>query len=80
VTAGRTKHPRTLTVHDEVGQTMTGVMLQVEALAARNPDEPRDGFAEPPQTARSGTEDVRRIARQLRPERPALVPLNPEAP
>ena len=55
-------------LHDEVGQTLTGVMLQVEALAASIPDEMRPQLDELRETARSGTEDVRRIARQLRPE------------
>lgn len=55
-------------LHDEVGQTLTGAMLQVEALAARIPDDLRDELDELRETARSGTEDVRRIARQLRPE------------
>jgi two-component system, NarL family, sensor histidine kinase UhpB len=55
-------------LHDEVGQTLTGAMLQVEALAARIPDELRDELDELRETARCGTEDVRRIARRLRPE------------
>lgn len=55
-------------LHDEVGQTLTGVMLQVEGLAAAIPDELRDQLDELRETARQGTEDVRRIARQLRPE------------
>ena len=55
-------------LHDEVGQTLTGVMLQVEGLAATIPDELREQLDELRETARSGTEDVRRIARQLRPE------------
>jgi two-component system, NarL family, sensor histidine kinase UhpB len=55
-------------LHDEVGQTLTGAMLQVEGLAARIPDDLRDELDELRETARSGTEDVRRIARQLRPE------------
>jgi two-component system sensor histidine kinase UhpB len=55
-------------LHDEVGQTLTGVMLQVEGLAARIPDELREQLDELRETARAGTEDVRRIARQLRPE------------
>ena len=55
-------------LHDEVGQTLTGAMLQVEVLAARIPDDLRDELDELRETARSGTEDVRRIARQLRPE------------
>ena len=55
-------------LHDEVGQTLTGVMLQVEGLAAKIPDELQEQLDELRETARSGTEDVRRIARQLRPE------------
>jgi two-component system, NarL family, sensor histidine kinase UhpB len=55
-------------LHDEVGQTLTGAMLQVEGLAARIPDDLRDELDELRETARSGTEDVRRIARRLRPE------------
>jgi two-component system sensor histidine kinase UhpB len=55
-------------LHDEVGQTLTGAMLQIEALAARIPDDLRDELDELRETARSGTEDVRRIAKRLRPE------------
>jgi two-component system sensor histidine kinase UhpB len=55
-------------LHDEVGQTLTGAMLQVEGLSARIPDDLREELDELRETARSGTEDVRRIARQLRPE------------
>jgi two-component system sensor histidine kinase UhpB len=55
-------------LHDEVGQTLTGVMLQVEGLSTAIPDELRDQLDELRETARQGTEDVRRIAGQLRPE------------
>ena len=55
-------------LHDEVGQTLTGVMLQVEGLAAKIPEELRDELDELRETARSGAEDVRRIVRALRPE------------
>ena len=55
-------------LHDEVGQTLTGVMLQVEGLAARIPEELREDLEELRETARSGAEDVRRIVRSLRPE------------
>jgi two-component system, NarL family, sensor histidine kinase UhpB len=55
-------------LHDEVGQTLTGVMLQIEALAAEIPPESREQLEELRETARRGAEDVRRIARQLRPE------------
>ena len=55
-------------LHDEVGQTLTGVMLQVEGLTAKIPDELREQLDELRETARSGAEDVRRIVRRLRPE------------
>ena len=55
-------------LHDEVGQTLTGVMLQVEGLSATVPEHLRPQLDELRETARRGTEDVRRIARQLRPE------------
>ena len=55
-------------LHDEVGQTLTGVMLQVEGLAAVIPDELREQLDELRETARLGTEEIRRIARRLRPD------------
>ena len=55
-------------LHDEVGQTLTGVMLQVEGLSATIPDALRPQLDELRETARHGTEEVRRIARRLRPE------------
>jgi two-component system sensor histidine kinase UhpB len=55
-------------LHDEVGQTLTGVMLQVEGLAATIPEQSREQLDELRETARHGTEEVRRIVRRLRPE------------
>ncbi len=55
-------------LHDEVGQTLTGVMLQVEGLAAAVPEALREPLDELRETARHGTVEVRRIARQLRPD------------
>jgi two-component system sensor histidine kinase UhpB len=55
-------------LHDEVGQTLTGVMLQAEGLAPRIADELREDLDELRETARSGAEDIRRIVRSLRPE------------
>ena len=55
-------------LHDEVGQTLTGVMLQVEGLAGKIPEELREQLDELRETARGGAEDVRRIVRRLRPE------------
>ena len=55
-------------LHDEVGQTLTGVMLQVEGLAGTISDRHREQLDELRETARHGTEEVRRIVRRLRPE------------
>jgi len=55
-------------LHDEVGQTLTGVMLQIEGLAPSIPDELRGQLDELRETARHGTEEVRRLARRLRPD------------
>jgi two-component system, NarL family, sensor histidine kinase UhpB len=55
-------------LHDEVGQTLTGVMLQVEGLAGAIPEPLREQLDELRETARAGTEEVRRIASRLRPE------------
>jgi two-component system sensor histidine kinase UhpB len=55
-------------LHDEVGQTLTGIMLQIETLSARVPPELDAAVDELRETARAGAEDVRRIAKRLRPE------------
>jgi two-component system sensor histidine kinase UhpB len=55
-------------LHDEVGQTLTAVMLQIESLAAKVPDDLQDELDELRETTRLGAEDVRRIAARLRPE------------
>src|SRR5688500_12792460 len=55
-------------LHDEVGQALTGVMLQVEGLAGSMPERFDEQLDELRETARQGTEEVRRIVRQLRPE------------
>src|SRR5918999_1951975 len=69
-------------LHDEVGQALTAVMLQLSRLAKRSPAELEDELREAQETTRASLDDVRRIARQLRPEAlddlglvPALVAL-----
>lgn len=64
-------------LHDEVGQTLTGVILQVEGLAAAIPEGLREQLEVLRETARHGTQEVRRIARRLRPE--ALEELGPQS-
>jgi two-component system, NarL family, sensor histidine kinase UhpB len=55
-------------LHDEIGQTLTGLVLRSETLARRGPKELRSDLEELRETARRGAEDVRLIARRLRPE------------
>ncbi len=69
-------------LHDEVGQTLTGVVLQLETLARQAPPQLRAQIQLLQESARGGVEEVREIARGLRPEaldefglRPALVSL-----
>ena len=55
-------------LHDEVGQTLTAMLLQIEGIAAELPAGVRDELEELRETTRTGAEDVRRIAQRLRPE------------
>lgn len=55
-------------LHDEVGQTLTAMLLQIEAIAHDAPEPLQDELDHLRETARSGAEDVRRISRRLRPE------------
>jgi two-component system sensor histidine kinase UhpB len=55
-------------LHDEVGQTLTAMLLQIQGIHADAPDNLRPELDELRETARSGAEDVRRIAQRLRPE------------
>src|SRR6478672_8072568 len=57
-------------LHDEVGQLLTGVVLQLEGIARRVPAEVTPDVVSVQDTAREGVEAVREIARGLRP--PAL--------
>jgi two-component system sensor histidine kinase UhpB len=55
-------------LHDEVGQTLTAIVLQLERLRRRAPEDLQTGLAEAREGARASLEDVRRIAQRLRPE------------
>jgi two-component system sensor histidine kinase UhpB len=55
-------------LHDEVGQTLTGVVLQLEGLQRAAPPALQDAIVEIQESARAGVEDVREIARGLRPQ------------
>ena len=55
-------------LHDEVGQTLTAVLLQLSRLEERLPDNLSGELSEAQEAARASLEDVRRIATDLRPE------------
>ena len=55
-------------LHDEVGQTLTGVVLQLEGLGGRRRAELAEPVAQLQETARDGVEEVREIVRGLRPQ------------
>lgn len=55
-------------LHDEVGQSMTAVLLQLKRMTADTTPEQRTQLAEAQQVVKASLEDVRRLARELRPE------------
>lgn len=55
-------------LHDEVGQTLTAVLLQLGQIEKAVPEALRERVAETQETARASLDDVRRIALELRPE------------
>ena len=55
-------------LHDEVGQVLTAVLLELDALAPSLPEERQGELQETKTTVRRALEEVRRIARELRPE------------
>lgn len=54
-------------LHDEVGQSLTVVLLGLKGLERQVPEEVRPELAAVRESARTGIDDVRRVARQLRP-------------
>ena len=55
-------------LHDEIGQTLTGVVLQLEQLEGRAPEELRAELRSLEASTRAGIEEVRDLVRRLRPE------------
>ncbi|MGN6377495.1 MAG: HAMP domain-containing sensor histidine kinase [Gaiellales bacterium] len=55
-------------LHDEVGQVLTGVLLQLDALRGSADADRELAVDETKQAVRQALEDVRRIAQELRPE------------
>ncbi|MEU3281920.1 HAMP domain-containing sensor histidine kinase [Streptomyces antibioticus] len=54
-------------LHDEVGQTLTAVILQFKSLADRVPQDLREDVVTAQEAVRDSLDEVRRIARRLRP-------------
>jgi two-component system sensor histidine kinase UhpB len=55
-------------LHDEIGQSLTAVLLSLKRVADRAPDELRSDLSEVQETVRSSLDEVRRVARRLRPD------------
>ena len=55
-------------LHDEVGQTLTAVTLQAERAAEGDPDHANQALRDVAHAVRDSLDEVRRIARELRPE------------
>ncbi|MFD7772299.1 HAMP domain-containing sensor histidine kinase [Streptomyces sp. NPDC059787] len=54
-------------LHDEVGQSLTAVLLQLKRAADHAPPDLREELRQVQETTRAGLEEIRRIARRLRP-------------
>jgi two-component system sensor histidine kinase UhpB len=63
----RERHRIARELHDEVGQTLTAVLLQLKRVADRVPGELRDEVTLAQEATRTGLDEIRRIARRLRP-------------
>lgn len=55
-------------LHDEIGQSLTAVVLQLERIERAAPGELRDELAEVRELARGSLDEARHIAQRLRPE------------
>ncbi|TYK43271.1 sensor histidine kinase [Actinomadura decatromicini] len=54
-------------LHDEIGQSLTVVLLELKSVVNRAPDEVADELRDVQETVRSSLDEVRRVARRLRP-------------
>ncbi|MEU6077407.1 HAMP domain-containing sensor histidine kinase [Micromonospora sp. NPDC047074] len=54
-------------LHDEVGQTLTAVLLELKQVARHAPEPVRAQLAQVQETTRDSLDEIRRIARRLRP-------------
>ncbi|MEV5340068.1 HAMP domain-containing sensor histidine kinase [Streptomyces sp. NPDC052676] len=63
----RERHRIARELHDEVGQTLTAVLLQLKRVADRAPEDLREEVGQAQEATRAGLDEIRRIARRLRP-------------
>ncbi|MGW2913199.1 sensor histidine kinase [Streptomyces asoensis] len=63
----RERHRVARELHDEVGQTLTAVLLQLKRVADRAPQDLREELGQAQEATRAGLDEIRRIARRLRP-------------
>ncbi|MCB5163913.1 sensor histidine kinase [Streptomyces bambusae] len=54
-------------LHDEIGQTLTAVLLQLKHVADHAPEPVRTDLHQVQETTRASLDEIRRIARRLRP-------------
>ncbi|MFU8875425.1 HAMP domain-containing sensor histidine kinase [Micromonospora sp. SL4-19] len=54
-------------LHDEIGQTLTAVLLELKRVADQAPPPVRDQVHQVQETTRNSLDEIRRIARRLRP-------------
>ncbi len=54
-------------LHDEIGQTLTAVLLDLKRVADQAPDPVREQVHQVQETTRASLDEIRRIARRLRP-------------
>ncbi|MFG2579351.1 HAMP domain-containing sensor histidine kinase [Streptomyces malaysiensis] len=54
-------------LHDEVGQSLTAVLLELNRAAPHAPPDLREDLHQVQETTRTGLDEIRRIARRLRP-------------
>jgi len=55
-------------LHDEIGQTLTAVMIQAERAAGENPAQAAQALGRVAEAVHASLDELRRIARELRPE------------
>ncbi|MDN0197563.1 sensor histidine kinase [Streptomyces sp. S.PNR 29] len=63
----RERHRVARELHDEVGQTLTAVLLQLKRVADRAPEDLREEVGQAQEATRTGLDEIRRMARRLRP-------------